>query len=295
MDKRIDAASSAKQQLEKQLEVARIQLEKAEINLNTFASKAGIVSLTPNLNITYKELEAVNAALATAIGERLGKQALYKQAQLGDLSTITMVQQSPLIQQLRAQYVAAMAEYEQFAATFKDEYPKLKMLKAKMVDIEKQIKNEEKNVLESIKYDYMTALEKEESLRSEAEEKKTLALELNSRAIQYRILDREVETSKAIHSSLLERAKEIDANVGTGLGNIQVVDYATLPLKPYRPNVQLNLLLAVVVGLMGGVGLAFFLEYLDNTVKRIDEISDRFRIPVLGVSAPGKRRGNQGV
>ena len=45
----------------------------------------------------------------------------------------------------------------------------------------------------------------------------------------------------------------------------------------------MNLLLAIVVGLMGGIGLTFLLEYLDNTVKRIDEISDRFGIPVLGV------------
>ncbi len=108
-------------------------------------------------------------------------------------------------------------------------------------------------------------------------------MQLNDRATQYKILDREVESNKQIHQSLLARGKEIDANVGTELGNIQVVDYADQPLRPYKPNIQLNLLLAIVVGLMGGVGLAFFLEYLDNTVKRIDEISERFRISVLGV------------
>jgi capsular exopolysaccharide synthesis family protein len=81
----------------------------------------------------------------------------------------------------------------------------------------------------------------------------------------------------------LERSKEIEANVGVDVGNVHVVDYALLPLAPFKPNVRKNLMVAIVVGLMAGIGLAFFLEYLDNTIKAIDEISYRFQMPVLGV------------
>ena len=85
---------------------------------------------------------------------------------------------------------------------------------------------------------------KEEALKKDTEEKKLLAIALNDQSTQYKILEREVETSKQIHQSLLERSKEIDAKVGTELGNIQVVDYAKLPLKPYSPNIPRNILLA---------------------------------------------------
>jgi capsular exopolysaccharide synthesis family protein len=65
---------------------------------------------------------------------------------------------------------------------------------------------------------------------------------------------------------------------------MQVVDYAKIPSRPYKPNVRLNLLIALAIGIMGGIGLAFFFEYFDKTVKRVDEISERFQIPVLGVT-----------
>ncbi len=282
VDKKIDSTLVAKQRLEKQIELARVQLEKAETNLNDFSRKAGIVSLDANLNLVYSQLEEVNKAYSAIQTERMSKEALYNQSRQSG-SAFPTVLESLLIQRLRGDYITAAAEYREATVTFKDDYPTIQNLKAKMLDIEKQVKNEEDRILESIKNDYLTAVRKEDVLNKDANAKKTLAMELNDRATQYKILDREVETSKQIHQSLLERSKEIDAKIGTELGNIQVVDHARLPLKPYSPNIPLNLLIAIIAGTVCGVGLAFLLEYLDNTIKRIDEISNRFHLPVLGV------------
>lgn len=283
MDKKLDAAGAARVQLEKQLEVARINLEKAEKRLSEFAQKAGIVSLNSNLNIIYRQLEEMNSALAGAQAERIAKESLYEQANGENISSLAMVMQSVLIQNLRQELAKVEAEYQEAYTTFKEDYPRLKNIKAKKQDLERRINTEENRILGTIKSDFLSARAKEASLMAKAEEMKKQALDLNNRATEYKILEREVETSKFIHQSLMERSKEIDAKVGTDLGNIQVVDYAVLPLKPYKPDIQVNLLIALVVGLMGGVSLAFFLEYLDNTVKSVDELSERFAIPVVGV------------
>ena len=119
---------------------------------------------------------------------------------------------------------------------------------------------------------------------------KTSALELNDRATQYKILEREVETNKEIHQSLLQRGKEIDATVGTDISNIQVVDHALLPVKADKPRIQLNLMLSIGIGLLLGVATAFLLEFLDNTVKSIDEITDRFGIGILGVLPEAEKK-----
>jgi capsular exopolysaccharide synthesis family protein len=282
VDKKIESSVSAKKQLEKQIDLARVQLEKAETNLNDFARKAGIVSLSSNLNLIYSQLEEANKAFAAAQTERMNKEAVYNQSRQGTESIPALVE-NQMIQKLRADYNALSGEYKESNVTFKDDYPKLQNLKAKMQDIERQIKNEENRFVESIKTDYLTALNKEEVLKKDTESKKALAMELNDRATQYKILEREVETNKLIHQSLFERSRELDARVGTELGSVQVVDYATRPLKPYTPNVPQNLLIALLAGIIGGIGLAFLLEYLDNTIKRIDEISDRFHVPILGV------------
>jgi capsular exopolysaccharide synthesis family protein len=283
MDKKIASAGSAKQQLEKQIEIARIQVEKAEERLNRFAYKAGIVSLDSRLNLIYRQLEEINSALAQVEPERLAKEALYHTAKEGRIDSLPMVLENPLIQKLRSQYIEFVAQYEELRTTFKKNYPSVKKLQAKMNDVRNKIAGEERRILTSMKQDYLATLKKEKTFRQKAEEMKALALELNEKATQYKILQREVETNKQIHQSLLERAKEIDANVGADIGNIQVVDHARLPVEPYKPNVRLNLLLAILIGVVGGIALAFFLEYLDNTIKGVDEISDRFQIPVLGI------------
>ena len=283
MDKKLEAAGSARVQLEKQLEVARINLEKAEKSLSEFAQKAGIVSLSSNLNLIYRQLEEMNKALAEAQAEYIAKESLYQQANGENISSLSMVMQSELIQRLRQELAKVEADYQETYTTFKEDYPRLKNIKARKQDAERRIAAEENRILGTIKSDFLNAQSKVSSLTAKAEEMKKQALDLNNQATEYRILEREVETNKFIHQSLMERSKEIDAKVGTDLGNIQVVDYAVLPLSPYKPNIQVNLLLALVVGLMGGVTLAFLLEYLDNTVKSVDEISERFGIPVVGV------------
>jgi capsular exopolysaccharide synthesis family protein len=288
MDKRIEAANAAKLQLEKQLEVARIQLEKAESNLNGFAQKAGIVSLNSNLNLVYSQLEEMNKTLTAAQTDRIQKESLYAEVEEEQAGGSPPVVDSPLLQRLKEEHAKVSAEQADTSEIFKQAYPKQMSARGKMGDLLKKIQAEEERIRGAMKNDYLTAVKREETLKQEAEAKKELALKLNNQAIQYKILEREVETSKLIHQSLLERSKEIDAKVGTELANVQVVDYANLPLLPYKPRTMRNLALALVVGLMGGVGLAFLLEYMDNTIKRVDEVTDRFQIPLLGVLPTAK-------
>ncbi|MCF8106262.1 MAG: polysaccharide biosynthesis tyrosine autokinase [Desulfohalobiaceae bacterium] len=284
MDKKIESSQTANRQLDRQVDQARIQLEKSREELNAYAQKAGIISLDSRLNQVYKQLEEINAALAKAEKDRVIAEAQYEQARKGDLSSLPEVMNNELIQQLKGQYADLQGRYQELLSTFKPEYPDLKNLKARMDDIEARIEEEKQSVLSSLRSEYESAQEREARLSAKAKEKKQLALNLNDKVTQYSILKQEVSTNEQIYQSLLDRSKEIHANVGTELPNLQVVSAADRPILPFKPNVRRNLLLAIVLGLMLGVGLAFFLEYLDNTVKKIEEITDRFNIPMLAVA-----------
>jgi capsular exopolysaccharide synthesis family protein len=283
MDRRIEAAGVAKQQLEKQVDLARNRLEQSENEATAYAKKAGLVSMDTRLNLAYQQLEQINGALAKAEADRIAKKEAYEQAISGDISSSPLVLENSLIQSLRNQYIGLMSEYEQLRVTFKDDYPNIKTLRAKMLDVGKRINTEQERILNSFKSQYLTSLNTEKALQATAEEKKSLALNLNELANHYKILEREVEVNKQIYQSLMERSKEIEANVGTDLGNIRIVDLASLPLHPYKPKVMKNLFLAGVFGLMAGLGLALLLEFLDSTVRRVEEISERHGIPVLAV------------
>lgn len=148
MDQRLQAAKTAKQQLEKQIELARIQLEKAETRLNRFAQEAGIVSLDSKMNLIYKELEKTNDTLAAVRADRVSKEALYNEATQDNIATLPMVQQNPMILRLRQNYADAAAKYQELHTTFKNDYPEVRNLKARMGDIKQQIEHEQTRILD---------------------------------------------------------------------------------------------------------------------------------------------------
>jgi succinoglycan biosynthesis transport protein ExoP len=283
MEKKLEASQLAREFLMKQIDRAKISLEKAEEDLNRFGKQAGIVSLDAKLNSVYRQLEELNSALAMAEAELIGKESVYKQAMLDGPSSLPQVMENQVISGLKAEYARLRSEYEDLTVTFHDGYPAVKALKTKMDSIADRINIEEQKVFLAIANQYKAGLQKVEAMRTRVEHQKKMAIDLNERATQYKIMAREVETNKGIYQSLLERTKEIESMVGVSSSNIHIVDQAMLPILPFKPKVQLNLLLALVVGVMGGLGLAFFLEYFTDTITNPDEISDRFHIPILGV------------
>jgi len=283
MDTKLKSSQEASKFLQKQIEAAQIKLEKSEMGLQAFARKIGIVSLNPKLNLTMRQLEELNDTLAKARSHRIAMEAKYQQTILSDSVTLKQMVENELIQDLKNQHATLLAEYQQMGKTFKPAYPKMEQLKARMDKVEERILAEQAAIIDSVKNDYETALKTEDYLAIRTEEQKTRAMDLEEKATQYKILEREVATNKAIYQSLLERSKEIEATVGAAVTNVQIIDYARPPLYPFKPRVALNLALGLVVGVVGGIGMAFLFEYFDNTIKNPDEMTDRFGIPVLGL------------
>lgn len=283
MEKKMEASDLARGFLMKQIDRAKINLEQAEEALNRFAQAAGIVSLDSRQNSILGQLEDLNRALAEAEADMIGKQAVYKQALKDGPAILPEVMESSLISGLKAEYANLQAEYEKLSVTFKDDYPTVRALLGRMHSIENRIGQEERKIFETVRNRYEAAAEKVTALKERAAAQQQAAMDLNERATQYKIMAREVETNKQIYQSLLERAREIESMAGVSSSNIHIVDAARLPILPAKPDVGRNLLLAVVLGLFAGVGLAFFLEYFTDQIANPDEITDRFQIPILGV------------
>ncbi|MGB3112016.1 MAG: polysaccharide biosynthesis tyrosine autokinase [Candidatus Omnitrophota bacterium] len=99
--------------------------------------------------------------------------------------------------------------------------------------------------------------------------------------IQYNILKREVESNKQIYESLLKRIKEMEVTGELKTTNVRVIDKATIPKTPARPNKKFDLLIALFMGLFGGSGLAFLFENLDQSVKTPEDIKNYIKLPAL--------------
>ena len=100
----------------------------------------------------------------------------------------------------------------------------------------------------------------------------------------YYALKRDLDTAKFVREQLHKRVwqEKVEAALPRS-GMVQIYDKAEANPRPVKPNKLLNVILGVIVGLAVGIGLAFFIEYLDTSVKTIDDVERALQAPVLGV------------
>ena len=265
-------------------------LKEKETDIQKFREQEGLAAIDfeDRQGIIIQSLNDLNAVLIQATTERLKKENLF--AELTRISQQPeMVESMPaiatnqVIQELKSQHVALTGEYCNLSNKYGKEHPKMVRLSAAMKGINEKIAQEVKKTLQSVETEYRVALAEEESIREAMEAKKREALALNNKQIGYNSLKREMETSRSMYESLLTRVKEAGLTEGLEATNIMVVDPARIPDHPVKPRKARNVLLAIIVGLTLGVGIAFFFEYLDNTINTPDELERYFKIPFLGV------------
>lgn len=282
LERKLDATRSAREFINRQLAEVKMDLEKSELALHKYSAENNIVSLDTSQNLILSQLTELDKSLAQVTAEKTAKESLYKSVESGNPNEIIEILSDPIIQGLKAEYNRLLVDYSNLSASFKPDYPPVKQLQAKIDEIRSQLNEATKRRTAAIKADYQTSARKEELLKHRTEEQQQLALALSEKTIQYRALEREVQSNKTIYESLLQRSKETEVAGGMRAGNIQVVDRAAIPLFPFKPNTLHNLMLAFFVGLIGGVGIAIVREFFDRTVKTPEEIGEKMRLPVLG-------------
>jgi capsular exopolysaccharide synthesis family protein len=293
LETRFVSTEQAKEWLTKQLEDLKAKVEKADEDLQAFGSQHDIISLDEKENVTMQRLTELNEALTKAEAERMGKEALYKQTKARNFDSLPSILENKLVMDLKQAYILLEAQYMKLSETFKPEYPEMVRIKSQMEAVQNRLNGEINKIINGINSDYESGLRREALLRQAFEQQKVKAMEMKDKAIQYNILKREADTNRELYKGLLLRMKEAGVSAGITASNIQIVDQAELPTSPYKPNKRLNLLLAAVVGLFLGVGLAFFFEYLDNTVKTPEDVEQLIRLPSFGMVpdiSNGRRR-----
>jgi len=211
------------------------------------------------------------------------KEADYSLARSGKMDAIPAVRDSRVIQSLLEKRAQLNNQYAEALVQFGPKYPKVLRLEAQLKEQARLLQQEKQNIVGRIGSEYWAARRREALLSQALESQKTKTSLLAQKLVQYNILKREAETNKQLHEGLLQRIKEAGVSAGLRSSNIRVVDPALVPSKPARPRKALNILLASFVGLLGGVGLAFFREYLDNTVKTPDDVEYLTQLPSLAM------------
>src|SRR5437899_9709363 len=160
---------------------------------------------------------------------------------------------------------------------------KMIAIKANIEENKRKLRTEIDRTRARLKSDYESAVRTEKALEVSLTKQSAAARGLAENMAEYNLLRREVDTNRDLYASLLNRLRETQVSAALLTSNISVVDPAEIPIAPSRPRKGLNLLIACVAGLAGGIGLAFLFEYLDTNIKDTKEVESILRVPALGV------------
>lgn len=128
------------------------------------------------------------------------------------------------------------------------------------------------------------------SVQQKIDAERDKKLKTSEKEIKYNMLKREVNSNKEIYNSLLTRVGETEVTGGLKTTNISVVDKAIIPEHPVRPKKKLNLILAFLVGIIGGSGLVFLFENLDQTIRTPEDIKSCMGLPTLAsIAMPSQK------
>jgi capsular exopolysaccharide synthesis family protein len=286
--RRLDATSYAKTFLQDRLQQVQAKLEESEKALVAFARqeelvKAGGGDDEEGGSIDTQVLVGFTTALTQAQQERIRAETLYRSVQGAAIQALPEVMGNTTIQNLKERKSKLETDYQEGLKVYKPAYPKMEQIAGQIAEIDAMIAREIENVRASFRARYEAAKAQEEALTAKLQQSRQDILGAQDRSIQYNILKREVDTNRQLFEGLLQRLKEVGVAGGVGTNNISVVDKAEVPGGPYSPDPRRNLMIAIFLGLFGGIGLAFLFEHLDDTVKLADEMEQQLGLPVLGV------------
>jgi len=292
------ATEQASEFLVNQIKSIKKEIENSEQQLQRYGAEKNIVALSDKETTTIEKLAALNNALTEATIERVKKETYYNEIKIASPDYIPETMGNQLIQRLRETYVGLSRDYQKKAGTYKPDYPDMVRLKSELDTTRAALEAETQSFIKGTYSEFQAALKKEQSLTNVFNRQKEEALRLNSNAIAYNSLKNEIDNKKNLLESLMTRQSETDVSArirGLRTSNVRVVDPAMVPDAPSSPNKKRNLLLALFLGLFGGIGLAFLMEYLDNSVKTSEDIERYAKLPTLGIipefSVDGFKKG----
>ena len=271
LDKRFQANAYAKSFLEDQLKQLKLRLEESEKSLLAFAEKEQIVQTNDRASVAESNLAAANSALGALIAERIKNEQLWRQAEYASGINVPQILTNRAIEELRSRRGQLVTEYQEKLETFRADYPAMVQISNKIKEIDHQIGVEVKAIKSSLKAAFDASSSQETEMKQRIDQLRGELLDLQKRSIQYNILKREVDSSRSLYESLLQRYKEVDVASGVGTNRVFIIDAAQLPTVPSWPNKLLTLLAALALG-FGVSGAAIVLA---REVRRFDLFAGR--------------------
>lgn len=296
LEGKFEAATRATEFLQKQLTDLKIKVEESEENLLAYAQARNIVNLNEREPVNRKKLADLSDELTRAESELVTYTARYEAARNADPDALPELLENATIRELETRLAGLERDLAVATGRYGAEWPAVKELRLEIRQVSRQLAAEKQRAIGAATSEYRLAQARRNKLSALVAEQRKTVERLDQDSIQYKILQREVDSNQELYDGLLQRLKEAGVAAGLKSSNVRVADEAVVPRQVASPRKSRTLMMALVLGLFLGVGAVFLVETVDSTLKTTEDVTGLLGLPALGAipSLAGKGNGKLG-
>ncbi|HTH48431.1 MAG TPA: polysaccharide biosynthesis tyrosine autokinase [Candidatus Limnocylindria bacterium] len=261
-------------------------------SLQKYRKEKGMVSLVDDLKQLGENIDALglrqaregldgqNIRTADALKRREEADRWIKEGR--EVTDLGLINEDPLVRELKKKLADDESALKGLRTRYRDKHPKVIEILSVILQERERLKEESQRAFDSIISQANIEVGKQADAVARFKAAESRVSDLNEAKTTYDILNRKRERAETMYQMVLQKTKEYDLNSKDTLQNMVVVDHATTPLKPVKPNKPLILAGSVFGGLAVALGLAFFINILDDSIKSQEDVESYLRLPFLG-------------
>lgn len=260
--------------------------------LFNYAREKGLPPTTDaTLNVEAQRLSDLSKQVLEAENDRKEAQAIYLSAKATkDIFSIPEIQKSGRITGLQERISLMKEKKAALEVTYTKEWPEVKKLDVAIKRLEGELEKAANDAIVGLQKQYEAAQAHESSVRDRYMEQRATTNQQTRDQIEMTEYMQRLETNKQYLNTLLQKQRELQIAQGDRGNEVSIENYARVPRGPVGPPRMRNVMIAFVLSLVAGIGLAFLLHFLDDTVKSVDDVDRYIHLPALAM-IPASRGG----
>lgn len=275
----------------------KAKVEKAEQDLADYTREHNIFSTDSKQTLTTDKLSRLHDQATRSETDRILKQSVFEEVKAGRGAGLPAAFADPKITALQSKLDDLEGTAANLDLKYGPDHPQVLETRQQIKITQNQLAASRRALEDKLKSEYELSARDEQSLKAALNQAKGEAVQQNQDAIQFNILRQEVETAKGLYTDFLQKTSQAKVEVAQQHNNLRLVQPARVPGAPVGPSRFRMIALGFFLSLIGGMGVAYFLEYIDNTIKTVDDVNRYVKLPSLGVipsiaaAAQGRLKG----
>jgi len=285
---RVDESMRAVEDLKVRAEEQSKKVQELGNDLQAYKERQNMVSLDQRKDIVTEKLKALSALLTQANSHLMETQVRLNQVEEvrkanGNLANLSFIASSPIVQHLLQQIDEQKESIADLAQRYRAKHPKMLAATQSLAQSEADLSQALGNAAEEVQSEYETARNDYDRTKADLAEQESEELRLDRLSVDYATQENELNVNQELLANIVTRMRETSMSASIETHNARVVDQAGRPRKFSSPNIAMDLGLGAFGGLGLGLGLAFFLAFVDDRVKSAHQIETDIGLPLVGI------------